>query len=157
MQSKKETIDQYFKPFENINDLVKAIIIVDKIYSPKKQNFEQIQQCLYGLLAIDLTVSVIKAFIDKVTIYRSYYPLQIISELDKFQDELFNYSLEKQLQSIVLFSPADKCYFCPISTKDWFKYNSPKYSKNSLLYSIDKIRNKIFFLKFFIIIFFIYY
>ncbi len=139
MQNTYETIDQYLKPFDNINDLIKAIVIVNKIFSPKKKNFEQIQQFIYCLVAKDLTILETKNFIEKVTIYKTHYPLEIISELDQFQDKLFYHAVNQQEKSLVLISPAEKCYFCLNSTEN-FKYSSLIYSKDSILYSIDKIR-----------------
>ena len=151
----KNLLVKYLHPFDNINNVLKACLIVKKIYCKTKNNFFEINQILKQF---DIQISDHETlnFIDKIQLYPLYYPYEFISNIDQFNKELFNITITNQTQTITIESPALKCSYCiekvSTSNKDnWFKFSTPAWAKDAILYNKSKI-GKDFNLKYFLII-----
>ncbi len=134
----KVTLKQYITPFSDINQFIKALMIVSKIYCSTKQNFKQVHLYITNLIT-PLTEVEVQNFVQKVTLYPLHYPYQQVVQLEKFKCEIIEFAEENKSQSITIISEAMKCSFCPESPHDWFEFNTPPLAKDVTLYSMNKI------------------
>lgn len=146
MQVKNQLMTDYLMPFKNINDFLKSIAIINKIYSTKTNNIDQVRDIIKHLLIIQLTNQEIKSFIQKITIYKDHYPLEAMANMELFNEEITKTSQTNLEHSIVLTSTATHCNYCKENTQDWYLLKSPIFTKTPMLYTINKIgKNKNYF------------
>lgn len=127
-----------FSPFDNIHDYIKAVIIVNKLYSKSKNNVQQIHKCIVSLVAVVAETDIIR-FISLAINSTRKHPYEILGNIDDFKSKIDQYCIDFELASIVIESPATKCLFCEESQVQWFVYANPVFSKDAILFSKSKI------------------
>ena len=96
--SNTQQINKYITPLSDINNFIKAIIIIDKIYCKTKKNYKQITECITQLVQ-PVEQSDITKLVQNIFTYQDLYPFEIISNFQQFTNDVISFSIEGQEQS----------------------------------------------------------
>lgn len=135
----QKLLSDHLHPFANLEDYIKAIVVVNCFYSQKEPNFSIIYQCITQKVKIDIDKFELRKFVDRVTTSPNEYAFLFISNISDFKDSIDNYAMEINQPTISLGSPATNCIFCLNSGQYWFQYFIPKFNKITTLYLSGKI------------------
>lgn len=128
-----------FKPFLNINDYLKAVIITQQIYSNNKDNTDVIFDCVKFFISQPISRELLINFIHSVTTYKNLYPYHLMSNYESFCEEVYKYAIKTPNETITISSPAEKCYICNYKSITWFMHNNSVSQKFAILYAENRI------------------
>jgi hypothetical protein len=136
-----KSLIEFHEPFEDINDYLKATYIVKQKYFKVNDNIQEIKQCFKDLLDVSLNDTQIIKFINRLLEYPNQYLYSTISDFDNFENEVYEYSCEKNQSNVKLTPPINKCQHCVKSDLDpnWYTNKNAIFTRECLYYTSAKI------------------
>ncbi len=127
-------------PFNNMNDYLKTIVIIEKLYCKTKKNYKQVNACVDIMVCVTPENEIIN-FVQRVITYPYQFPIKFIKDLDAFKKSLTDFCIGNNDQSIVIESPASNCSYCGHieNLTNWYEYKCPPFCKDVMLFTLDKI------------------
>ena len=134
MSESKITLQDYLAPFSNVEQFLKAIIVVSRVYCDTKHNIELVNKYISSIIT-QITDVQCKSFVQRIINYPANYPIQLLLKFEEFNADIMKYAEETDNQSITLRSPSQRCLFCVESPSEWFDYLMPTFYRDATLYS----------------------
>jgi hypothetical protein len=129
-----QTLTEYLRPFDNINQYLRALHIINCSYSRNEKSLDQITVAIKTIVNETIKDILIKQFVERVLLLPEYYGLHFYKD-DIFESNVRTYLISNQRPTLVLSPDIDECIFCAQK----LILQVPKFTKNPIVYSSGKI------------------
>ena len=133
-----QSLTEYLRPFDNINEYLRALHIINCSYSRNEKSFDQITSAIKTIVNNTIKDILIKQFVERVLLLPEYYGLTFYKDAN-LESSVRAHLISNQQPTLVLSPDIDECIFCAQK----LIFQVPKFTKNSIVYSSGKI-GKIF-------------
>jgi hypothetical protein len=133
----KQTVANFVKPFDTIEQYLKAITIIQKLFNRTQSNYKEVFEST-KVLVKPITEMEIIAFIQVIIKY-PVHPYVFLANQKPFINEIYAFAMDNCSTTKTIESYAQNCIYCGIKEQNWFEYKQPKFSKNAILFEVDNL------------------
>lgn len=138
----KQTVSNFIKPFDTIEQYLKAITIIYKLFNRTQSNYKEVLETTTELIK-PITASENIAFIQVILNY-PIHPYEFLTNQKQFISDVYSFAIDNCCTTKTIESYAQHCIYCDIKDQNWFEYKQPKFYKNAILFEVDNLGNEVY-------------
>jgi len=136
---------EYLLPFKNIQDLTRAIFIINKTYCETVKNIETVTNCVNSINKSQLSQEEIRRFIEKIKFCPNEYPTDVLKNIDELEKDILLQLKRNKLPMKVLRTSVTECRTCQAkSTQNKLWYDLHQNKRETMTYLHNGIGKKAF-------------
>ena len=134
----KISLIDFLDPFENMTQFNKALSIIQKTYSIKTNNINDVTQIVNQSLNIYRSPFVISQFISRINTNPNFYGLDYVANSSSFEKSLVSICERLKIPSTVLTPDISNCFLCQ---SNGLIIKQTDFNKNPTLFRLNFIGN----------------
>ena len=136
------TQEEILWPFGSLNDLTRAIFIINKSYSKQLANILVITECINSINKSRLDVTDVNRFIDKMALCPELYHQEALAQITSLDNQVNEFMTKRSLPTTVIRPRIMNCNHCKATSTKHISWFTSEFSQRVVIaYYTNKTSN----------------